>query len=86
MLRHELARMGIEKEQFDYQWDQFLTLNRLRPDEFLAPFRKAPWSNVRCSSFPFGWSVSSPEPVRSLLTHGLTVAATRGSEGAPALA
>lgn len=85
-LRHELARMGIEKEQFDYQWDQYRTLNKLRPHEFLAPFQKAPWASVRYSSFPFGWSVGSPEPVRSLLTHGLTVAATRGAEGAAALA
>lgn len=84
-LRHELARMGIEKEQFEYQWDQYHTLNKLRPHEFLAPFQKAPWSSVRYSSFPFGWSISSPEPVRSLLTHGLTVAATRGPEGVPAL-
>jgi SAM-dependent methyltransferase len=58
----------------DYLWHQFATLNRLRPGEFLAPFRDGRrWRLEHVEAFPLAVSLRFAEPIRSLLTHGLRI-------------
>ena len=72
MMRYELLRLGFP-EVFEHQWEQYLSLNRLRPSQFVEPFRSDAWTATSVTSFPFSWSLKAIEPVRTLLTHGLTI-------------
>lgn len=67
---------GLEYDH-DYHWEQFATLNRLRPDEFLAPFRAGGWELVSVVSYPIANSHRAPEPLRSLFTHGMRIVAKK---------
>jgi SAM-dependent methyltransferase len=61
----------------DYHWDQYATLNRVRPHEFLKPFRSAGWHLVHTASYPLPLTYRAPEPIRSLLTHGMVIVARK---------
>jgi len=76
MVAYELERRGFGS-YYDYMWEQFRSLNRLRPGDFLAPFHRPEWEIVHTRSFPLAWSLKSPEPVRTLLTHGIELVARK---------
>lgn len=61
----------------DYHWEQYLTLNRLTPRDFLAPFRSPQWQLVHVSSYPLPLAHRAPRPLSALLTNGLRIVAER---------
>ena len=63
----------------DYHWEQYLTLNRLRPADFLEPFKSGGWRLEHVSSYPLPATNSMPEPFRSLLTNGMRIVARKVS-------
>jgi SAM-dependent methyltransferase len=82
--RQDLRRLFYEGElpaglefDHDYHWEQFLTLNRLHPREFLLPFRRPGWRLVRVASYPLPLMHTAPEPFSSLLTHGMIIVAEK---------
>ena len=65
------ANAGYDHE---YLWHQYKTLNRLRPGDFLAPFRDSRrWRLEHVDAFPLRASLRFVEPMRSLLTHGMRI-------------
>jgi SAM-dependent methyltransferase len=76
MLAVELARLGLS-QHYEPLCEQFESLNRLRPDDFRAPFLGAAWDLRLFEASPFRWSLRAPEPLRSLLTHKLRIVARR---------
>ncbi|MBV8165602.1 MAG: class I SAM-dependent methyltransferase [Alphaproteobacteria bacterium] len=61
----------------DYHWEQYATLNRLRPRDFLAPFQEGGWKIVHLTSYPIPGTHAAPEPIQSLLTHGMRIVAEK---------
>jgi len=76
-LRDLIEELSPSSETFDYNWEQYRSLNRLRPSDFVRPFQDGSWDIRRLEAFPFRWSLRASDPIRSLLTHGLRVVAAR---------
>ena len=79
-----LRRLFYERElprelefDHDYHWEQYMTLNRLRPHEFLEPFRDGGWELVHVASYPLPLMHRAPEPIQSLLTNGMCIVARK---------
>lgn len=75
-IREELHAMGRDS-LFDYLWNQYKTLNRLTPREFLAPLLGGQWEVLCFETWPFRRSDEYPGAFSKWLTHGIRLAARR---------
>lgn len=76
-IQEEMVRQGSD-EHFGYVWNQYATLNRLKPSDFLRPFcDSSKWQLERCETFPFRSSNKYPGRFAEWLTHGIRLAARK---------